>query len=433
MNVLLLALLASTSTTSFSIDDFESAAQTPSGLDWALAVIEAQKECDRNDGRSDYSAGCRIVFSAAKTYDFRSTAPICTSVTIEGESYDTRIVAHGVTAFRIYHQFEDCPFTTDRDMQPRATIQMLLIQGTSPGPGVRVGIQSGAPVTLENLDVRSFTQNLRFRCGLDANTNCNGSYIANVRSHLAQHAGVYLGGPDANTISFFKLSVDTSCRQAEQFHDLDSVHCAAFPQRPECQDRECANIVNESFLGNEFYGTHVATARGADGTWYPNILDLGFNNASTWSGTYCEGGTPFKNWIAGRTTSTGGNCKFDQRSGGQRSGSRMNGFVIEQTWREDPTLWTHMATGVFAGAHTGILQMGGFVQLPSGQWVPDTLPLRFHVDPSNGDIYTNMGNTGVQQLRFKKQLPHAVGGQLVLPDLLHTRIGTAFDLLGAAQ
>jgi len=261
---------------SIYIDDYISGSMT---LADAMYVIQSTAGlCD---------LGCTVRLSP-KTYVISNEITICRQVRLVGAggygpAAATLIESDGPVAIRV--AFQDTCSQRGLGRDGRATtIEHIGFRNKRPAGQAAAGIMVEARTSIEHVWLRDYTHGIRVDAGvartggIDAGgievggaTNANISSIYAVRVDSSHHAGLYIDGPDANGVTILASDFNSNCRSR---HVYDSIY------------GPCANVVEMSFLGNTYVGTHLATTNGA-GIQLRTEGDA--NSRNSFVGTYMEG------------------------------------------------------------------------------------------------------------------------------------------------
>lgn len=340
------------------------------------AINRALDECNASPPNSTF-AGCRIRIPAGE-YVLDDTVVLCRQHHVFGDGgrgWGARTlirVAPGVTAFRVATS-DEClnPATTPRrnpdgsalasgdeppggnwsEISDLGIVSAGCVSGCDADPFY--GVQMHVRAALRRMWIRGFAQGVRISAdvrthrptcdtvepGVDCRGNANLWLIEDVVVDGNQHAGVYVAGGDSNAGLGTMVSAVGNCEGAAEFEELG----------------ECANIVDQSFLGSTWIATHTA-ANNATAGLYPGYISSGDSQASAFVGPYSESNQK-PSVLSTHSTSISGLSEWEPNVLGLRIGGRdVHGHLrVHNLSDVNNQVYVEMGTGTvgsFFGLHS---------------------------------------------------------------------------------
>lgn len=314
------------------------------------------EECNETPPIDRSDTGCSIHIAAGE-YELTETIVLCRQHHIYGDggwgagARTVINVAAETTGFRLGSttECEDYPPRTDTNGDggfggKNTEISDLAIYseactGTCTAAdhfGVHVNARG---VQLSNLYIKDFTQGVRISgdvtrtgCGttLDpdlCSSNANLWMLSRVRVDDSDHAGVYVQGGDTNGGLGMMVSGRGNCQD---------------PTSYETAWGDCANIVDKSFLGSAWVGTHTAAVTATTDV-APGYIADGNSQMSVFVGAYAEG-DQLQNELSVNSTAVGGLSSWDGASGLRIEGRDIRGHMRVHN-AEDPNNETYVQMG----------------------------------------------------------------------------------------
>lgn len=247
------------------------------------------------------------------------------------------------------------------------TLSHLEVAGSVSGSTITpsVGVTVSANAKLTDLVIHNFDVGLM----VSANTaesmfrNANTNWYERIRVYDTRHAQVLVRGTDANAATFLGINATApGCTDPNTFSMLLG---------------ECGGIVDHSFLGNTWIGSHVAGTEEYRAMIFDNA-----NAASAVIGPYTEGGQG-KSWAGPLTTVVSGQNGVWEGPGLVVMGPRMNNIRVFNDL--DPSNRVQLEMGRNTGP-------GNYMTLRSLDTVGGAWPLRLVQD--GDDIMMSVGNYG---------------------------------------
>jgi hypothetical protein len=317
-------------------------------------------------------------------FDITQTIELCREVSIRGSGgrgwgARTRLnVKRGTTAFRALGN-EDCVAQGRGRGAGWAELTDLAILelGASTATTARYGIHSNARLFVERVWIRGFTVGVVISAGaarIEGQGNANSFGLHEVLIEQAEHAGIYVDGPDTNGGTAFAIRVTSNCRRASRWNKTVAPFRALAARADERLFGLCAGVIDSSFLGVEWFSivAHNHIERHEDGTKtpYPFVRFEGANQRSACYGCYMEAGQ-LPGQLAPYTVAISGHAQWDTKGGGLRlSGPYANALIFRNI--KDRT----NATTVVLGDRASV---GTFVEF-YGDAIDPKRPLRLKVE-----------------------------------------------------
>lgn len=265
--------------------------QEQTGSDITPALIGSIAACENETHASDRE-GCRVRIPAGE-HRITETIVICRATEFFGDGGSgrenmTRVsVAPNVTAFRI-GSVEECAARGEgfAGGWSRLRSMTLVSEACENEPGGCVphfGVNMHAQAHLEDIYIRGFTQGVRISADItranlcdgtdaDCKTNANSWSMTRVRIEACDHAGVYAKGGDANAGLALLVNATGNCQNPAPYDELWG---------------DCANLVDESFLGNTWIASHTSAVNATVHT-HPGYISRGNTQRTLWLGAYSE-------------------------------------------------------------------------------------------------------------------------------------------------
>ena len=277
--------------------------------------------------------GCQVQLGC-RAYPVSRTVRLCRPHTLQGcggAGWSPGTVIHSardVTALRVAYADECKAASEGRDLGGgNAVIRDLAVVSagrTSTSAQPRFGIQFDARAVVERVWVRNFT--IGFSIAADIHTqpyrtNANVTRLWAVLADGSEHAGIRFKGGDSNAGGVWGGDFSSNCQRASQREDgLGAALEARFGR--------CANLIDDSFLGNMLSGIHAASA--FDTKTRERFPCYRFGSAN--QHTVLAGGYAELNCLAGElgknTIALGGHAMNWSGLGLRMDGTRMNSLRV---------------------------------------------------------------------------------------------------------
>lgn len=293
--------------------------------DISQPLIEAMALCRDNPPVSDTNTasrgGCRFELPAGDLL-MTQTVKLCRQHDIVGKGgrfrgARTRVEVPGCTTPFVLADFEECTMYGEGGGAGGALLSDFALVKThntcTTQPDFGVVIE--APNTrLERLYVSGFVQNVRVSAGKNRSPSTNANLTKLVDSTLtsAKHTGLLIEGEDANAGYFADSDIQSNCNNWRFWEPVLG---------------RCANVHENSFLGNTFNAIHTARCVDlATGQMCESFYSEGDSQRATFVGPYTER-DQLPGVLSRNTVSIGGLSEWSGK-GGWLQGRRMNALIL---------------------------------------------------------------------------------------------------------
>lgn len=325
--------------------------------------------------------GCHVKLACDFTYRFTSTLDVCRPIRFEGcdggAAVPTSRFSFAQSDPTGIKTFQTCPRSGVIGDGSGASFEYLgILAATAPQSGdTGAGIQMDRRAYVSHVVIDSFMDGIRIDSGTGTNANAFG--IEHTRLTNAGRFGLYVRGADTNAGNIVGLSVEQACSQAGAWTQGSPAASTSYV---------CAGIYDNSFLGNTYVGSHVASIENTGGTsncsthtYYPSYLigvgldgTINNNTRTVLFGPYeessgCSDGTGTKQGVYSEVRGTsiivGGRVNnhpaLENLSLNNNSGGTLR-FNNPSTWADtDQANLTFGSLGLVSG-YRNVLQFGAW-------------------------------------------------------------------------
>lgn len=316
MNIMRFLLVLFLSTNAFAVIQIDSFYNSDDGENYIPAFTRAMTspECIN---------GCRIELGC-KTYQFKDTLRLCKPVILYGcgERTTNLIFPSGKTGIILgYGSTEltdgQCFGIQGNGAQGSVLSEFQVSSGsdvipslTNPNGYSMIDIKTGT-VTLKNIKTTGGTHGVRISAGLSRigveKSTANHWRMDMVNATNTHHAPIFVRGPDSNTGVAISVSGVNGCKYASKIKGFVNTAESLWDKSMV----DCAGVMDASFLGNTWIGSHVAMIYDTESNLYEkSYLAKGDNQLTTFMGSYAENSSSCGQ-VSARSISMGGISCFE--------------------------------------------------------------------------------------------------------------------------
>jgi hypothetical protein len=278
-------------------------------FDAALAACDALRTSQGDSPPTAGFRGCVFLLPEGK-FRLKGTVELCRMHVIRGDSFwngnaATQITAYQSPAFWM-HGYAYCQNTQNspRGQGGRSHIVGLEIDGlqSTDGSVPVLGIKMEDQGVLENVKVTNFVIGIKIAADTTvsppARANANQWRLTNVSSESNRFAGIFVEGYDVNAGLALGVTANGNCDDKSTAGTMTAGHGGNYWKDQAIDGRPalgyCAGIIDKSYLGNTWVGTHVQDS--IDTSTTPPTLfegyhfDGGYYQSSVCLGCYSETG-----------------------------------------------------------------------------------------------------------------------------------------------
>lgn len=262
--------------------------------------------------------GCRIELGC-KTYIFKDTLRLCKPVILYGcgERTTNLIFPSGKTGIVLGYGSKEstdgqCFGIEGTGAQGSVLSEFQVSSGadmppelSKPNGYAMIDIKTGT-ITLKNIKTTGGTHGIRISAGLSRigseKSTANHWRMDMVNATYTHHAPIFIRGPDSNTGVGISVSGVNGCKFSSKIKGYVNTVGSLWDKSMV----DCAGVMDASFLGNTWIGSHVAMIYDTESKVYEKAyLSKGDNQLTTFIGSYAENSSECGE-VSARSISMGG-------------------------------------------------------------------------------------------------------------------------------